>query len=99
MLVVSAWEEPGVLAKNGVVDKKIFLDRYSWAMPNNWKQVDKLIALARDAGDGRGLAEGFEYIAVLSEDSVQKEPNSYPKGVRRMRLQNPCPVAPLPGAA
>jgi len=96
LLVGNAYEELGLLVKNGIIDKSLFLDRFCGKILGGWARLEKLTALAREATQLEAPWENFEYIAVLSEDWLQQHPSTYPKGVRRMRVQNPWPVPPLP---
>lgn len=91
-LVGNAFEELGILVKNGIVDKSLFLDRYSWIILTYWRKIDELLALAREASGQVALWENFEYLAVLSEDWLKHNPSSYPNGIRRMALHNPWPL-------
>ena len=36
LLVGNAYEELGVLVKNGIIDKSLFLDRYAWRILSDW---------------------------------------------------------------
>jgi hypothetical protein len=98
-LVGNSYEELGILVKNGIVDKDLFLDHYSWRILMIWKQLETLTALSREATQQIALWENFEYLAVLSEDWMAKGTSTYPKGVRRMRIQNPWPLAASPTSA
>jgi hypothetical protein len=95
VLIGNSYEELGILVKNGIVDTRLFLDRYSWRILSIWRQLESLTALARDATQQNAIWENFEYLAVLSEDWIQRGPSTYPKGMRRMRFQNPWPVEPM----
>ena len=58
----------------------------------------ELSARLKDHARARSLAqpaiwENFEYLAVLSEDWIRQNTSTYPKGVRRMGVVNPWPVA------
>jgi len=57
-----------------------------------WKRLAKYTAFRREASGERGLWELFEYLAVLSEDWIERYPSSYPQGVRRLEIHNPWPV-------
>jgi hypothetical protein len=96
VLIGNAYEELGILVKNGIVDKDLFLDRYSWRITTAWRRLESLTALARDATQQAAVWENFEYLAVLSEDWLAKGGSAYPKGIRRIRLQNPWPLEPSP---
>ena len=82
----NAYEELGILVKNGIVDPELFLDRYSWVLLNAWKRLAPITAWTREATGQQAVWENFEYVAVLSEDWLRDHPMVYPKGVRRMEL-------------
>ena len=92
LLVGNAIEELGILVKRGIVDKEMFLDRYSNVVLRYWKRMETSTALAREATGMNALWENFEYLAVLSEDWIQEYPSLYPRGIRRMQLHNPWPI-------
>jgi len=89
-------EELGILVKNGIVDKNLFLDRYNFVVVRNWNNLESFTALSRDATGRSALWENFEYLTVLCQDWERRYPSTYPKGVRRMQLHNPWPVPPVP---
>jgi len=99
LLVGNAYEELGVLVKNGIIEKSLFLDRYAWRILSDWRLLEKLTALSRAATQQEGAWENFEYVAVLSEDWLERKHSTYPKGMRRMQLTNPWPVVPIPATA
>lgn len=92
LMVANTYEELGILIKNGVIDRNMFLDRYSWVIARRWHNLENCIAFTRAATDNDAIWENFEYLAVLSEDFIEKQPSSYPKGVRRMLLTNLWPI-------
>jgi hypothetical protein len=98
-VVANSYEELGVLIKNGVIDRPMFLDRYSWVIVGRWRNLEDFIALTREATGSDAIWENFEYLAVLSEDFINEHPSLYPKGVRRMQLRNPWPIASVPATA
>ncbi|MBV8365084.1 MAG: hypothetical protein JO194_01150 [Candidatus Eremiobacteraeota bacterium] len=94
-LVGNAYEELGILVKNGIVDRHLFLDRYSWTISNAWGRLALVTADSRAATGQQALWENFEYLAVLSEDWIRDHGSVYPKGVRRMPLRpSAAPDAP-----
>jgi hypothetical protein len=97
VLVGNTLELMGVLVKNGIVDPRIFVDQYCGYTLGAWKRLADYTALGREAGDPNSW-ENFEYLAVLSEDWLRAHPSSYPRGVRRLELRNPWPLA-APAAA
>ena len=91
-LVGNSYEELGILVKQGIVDKDIFLDRYSWVIAGMWKRIEKALADSRMATGQAALWENFEYLAALSEDWMREHPSTYPKGMRRMPLPERPPL-------
>jgi len=89
VLVGNAYEELGILVKRGIVDKDMFLDRYSWVIAVRFKLMAAYIALSREASGQGALYENFEYLAVISEDWLQANPSTYPAGLRRLKITNP----------
>src|SRR5215469_6753110 len=77
--VCNAYEELGILVKNGIVDKELFLDRYSWVIFGMWRRIDKAVADARHDTGQAAVWENFEYLAVLSEAWLRDHPSAYPK--------------------
>ena len=98
-LIGNTHEELGILVKNGIVDKDLFLDRYSWVIAGGWERMERYIAYVREVNANNAIWENFEYLAVLSEDWTVEHQSTYPKGVRRMQLHNPWPVPPMPATA
>ncbi|HXW77470.1 MAG TPA: DUF4760 domain-containing protein [Candidatus Eremiobacteraceae bacterium] len=97
LLVGNSYEELGVLIKRNIVDREIFLDRYSWVILSRWTQMAPFIALTREATGANAIWENFEFLAVTSEDWMKANTGgTYPAGVRRMQIKNPWP---LPAAA
>ena len=99
LLVGNANEELGILVKNGIVDKDLFLDRYSWVIARSWRTLEGYAAYIRAAAGNDAIWENFEYLTVLSQDYTREHPSAYPAGVRRLQLHNPWPVPPLPATA
>jgi hypothetical protein len=97
ILVGNVYEELGILVKNGIVDKTIFLDRYGGVIISAWHRLEAFAAFIRDASGSAAIWENFEYLAVLSQDWQKQHPQgTYPKGVRRIHLRNPWPLPPMP---
>lgn len=91
-LVCNSYEELGILVKNGIVDKDLFMDRYSWVITAAWRLVDKAVADARHDTGQIAVWENFEYLAVLSKDWIRDHPTVYPKGMARMALPDRPPL-------
>jgi hypothetical protein len=91
--VGNTFEDIGVLLKNHVVDPNIFVDQYGSEALDVWKRLGFYMAFIREAAGDTTLWENFEYLVVLSEDWRERFPSTYPKGVRRIELRNPWPIA------
>lgn len=96
VLIGNSIEELGILVKNGIVDGKLFLDRYQFVVVRNWNVLEDFTALSRDATGKSALWENFEYLTVVCQDWERLHPTTYPKGVRRLELHNRWPIPPLP---
>ncbi len=92
LLVGNTFELMGILVKKRVVDPMIFLDEYCEVTLRAWTVLQSYTALGREAMDWSAAWENFEYLAVLSEDFMQRHPSTYPKGVRRLEVRNPWPI-------
>ena len=99
LLVGNTHEELGILIKNGIVDKHIFLDRYWGVITEHWQRLEPFTAHSRAASADDSIWENFEYLAVLSEDFGRRHPSTYPKGMRRLQPHNAWPVPPMAATA
>jgi hypothetical protein len=99
LLVGNAYEELGILVKNGIVDKTMFLDRYTFVIIRTWNQLEAFNAFNRAVAGDSSLWENFELLTVYSQDWDREHPSDYPKGVRRLQLTSPWPVPPAPQPA
>ena len=48
-LIGNAYEELGILVKNGIVDRDLFMDRYSWTISGMWKRLEQVCVESRVA--------------------------------------------------
>ena len=99
VLVGNTYEELGILVKNGIVDKDLFLDRYCWVIARSWLALENAVGFTRAAVGSNAIWENFEYLTVLSQDYRRDHPSAYPAGIRRLQPNNPWPVPPLPATA
>lgn len=91
------YEELGILVNHGIVDKDIFIERYCNIITLSWNNMQAFTALEREAAGTSAIWENYEFLAVLSQDWSKQHPEGiYPKGYRRLQLQNPWPVPPMP---
>lgn len=99
LLVSNTHEELGILVKNGIVDKHLFLDRYCWVIARSWLALENAVGFTRAAVANNAIWENFEYLTVLSQDYMRDHPSAYPAGIRRLQPPNPWPVPPMPATA
>ncbi len=93
------YEETGLLAKTGLVDREFFLAIYSGNVVMTWDALSEYTAIAREAR-GSGIWENFEYVTVLSQDWLAQHPaGTYPANVRRLDVPNKWRSADLAYAA
>jgi hypothetical protein len=90
----NTYEELGVLVRNGIIDKKIFVEGFCSPLLGLWRRLAPLTAFFREAESDDALWENFEYLAVLSEDWLQEHTTTYPPDMRRMKINNPWPLPP-----
>jgi Domain of unknown function (DUF4760) len=93
------YEEMGLLAKSGLVDRELMLDMHSGSVVAMWNALNEMMAIMREAR-GPAIYENFEYITVLAQDWGAKHPSgTYPANVRRIDLPNKWREADLAYAA
>ncbi len=85
--VGNVYEELGILVRNNIIDRTLFLDRYCGVIVRAWIRLEKFIAFIRLVSGDEGIWENFELITVFSQDWLERYPTSYPKGVRRLNPQ------------
>jgi hypothetical protein len=84
ILVGNTFENLGVLVKNSIVERTLFLDVYSWNVASTWERLEPLVALTRAASGERSIWDNFEYIASISRTYLETHPDTYPPGVKRI---------------
>jgi hypothetical protein len=89
--VGNTFEEVGNLAKNDVIDERLFLDQYVTQVIATWAQLESYLALSREATGDIGLWDNFEYLTVRARLFIAEHPTTYPKGVARIQITNPWP--------
>ena len=99
LLVANTYEELGILVKNGIVDKDLFLDRYCWVIAQRWRVLEEHIAFFRAVTGDDAIWENFEFLTVLSQDYLRQRPSRYPAGMRRIKPVNAWPLPPVPATA
>lgn len=92
------YESVGVLAKTGLVDRRLLLDIHSAIVLDVWNALAGVTALLR-SHYGNSIWENFEYLVVLAQDWTAEHPNgTYPAGVRRIEVPNPWRDSDAPSA-
>jgi hypothetical protein len=87
-IVGDYYENVGVLAKTGLVDRRLLLDIHAAVVLDAWSALLDVTAILREHY-GRSIYENFEYLAVLSQDWTAAHPDgSYPENVRRIDVPN-----------
>lgn len=81
------YENMGLLVKRGFVDRNRALDVWSYALPQEWPRMEPFVLrYRRVAGDQ--LYENFEYLVVLAQDWLSRNPyGMYPAGMRRITFR------------
>jgi len=92
LLVGNTYEELGILVKNGIVDRDLFLDRYCAVAIGAWKRLESYLAFLRDVQNDQAIWENFEMIVALSERWLRDHPSTYPQNLNRLRIVNPWPI-------
>ncbi|MGC1381306.1 MAG: hypothetical protein WA814_09845 [Candidatus Baltobacteraceae bacterium] len=87
-IVGDFYENMGVFAKTGLVDRRLLMDIHAAVVLDAWNALIDVTALLR-AHYGQAIYENFEYLAVLAQDWNAAHPaGSYPNGVRRIDVPN-----------
>ena len=89
----NSFELIGGMIRNHVVAPEVFLANYWWVVTNTWERMKEYIAMMRQYTGADSLFEDFEYLTVVSGEWAKRHPNSYARGVARMPLTNPYPLA------
>jgi hypothetical protein len=71
------------MVRNGLTDKRIFLEQYANLVVTAWDAVEPLLRLRREATRSDTPWEDFEYLTVLARQWSASR-SSYPKGVARI---------------
>jgi hypothetical protein len=81
------YESMGVLVKSGLVDQDLVIDMWAGTIPGDWERLAPFTTITRRRV-GNSLWENFEYLTVLAQDWIAAHPSTYPRGVRRLELQD-----------
>jgi len=97
ILIANTYENLGALVKNGIFDRSLFLDIYSWIIARDWDLFDGFIAISRAASRNKTIFENFEYITAISRRHLDAMPVTYPSGTSRLQLHLPQAAEGLVG--
>ncbi len=87
-VVGNSYENMGVLAKTGLVDRRLLLDIHSQLTLDAWSALADMTAILR-AHYGDAIWENFEFLTVLSQDwQATHATGAYPPSVRRINVPN-----------
>ena len=98
-LVGNTHEELGILVKNGIVDKNLFLIDIVGSSPETGADWNALPPMLAPLPATRAYGRASNTSRYLSEDWMREHPSMYPKGMRRLQLHNPWPVPPMSATA
>ncbi len=82
--VANFFESMGLFVKAGIIDREIACDFWSFVVLRNWNALAPVTTYVRHVVATDSLWENFEYMAVLSEEYIQRRPSSFPDDMRRM---------------
>jgi hypothetical protein len=77
-------ENVGNMIRNGLTDKRIFLEQYANLVVLAWDALEPLLRLRRQATGSDNPWEDFEYLTVLARQWSSETKSCYPKGVARI---------------
>jgi hypothetical protein len=93
VLIGNMYDELGLLVQNGLIDRNLFVYQYAPHIVEQWNRMEHYIAFTRDAQGNNGVWEMYECLVVVTFDFLRSNPATYPKGLRRLPLHNPWPIA------
>lgn len=83
--IANFFEDMGAFVLAHLLDGRIVCMLYSENVTSAWKSIAPVAALLRHKLETPAIWENFEYLAVLSEDFIERYPNGmYPRSLRRM---------------
>lgn len=83
--VANFFESMGAFVRFNIIDRRIACDLWCGVVVYSWNSMLPITRVRRQLDPG--IWENFEYLAVLSQDFMDRHPTSYPPGVRRMPLE------------
>ena len=86
--VANFFESMGAFVRFNIIDRNIACDLWCGVVVSSWNRLTPVIRVRRKLDPG--IWENFEYLAVLSEEFMERNPTSYPQHMRRMPLEEPA---------
>lgn len=83
--VANFFESMGAFVRFNIIDRRIACDLWCGVVVGSWNGLLPVIRIRRKIDPG--IWENFEYLAVLSEDFMDRHPTSFPQHMRRMPLE------------
>ncbi len=83
--VANFFESMGAFVRFDIIDRRIACDLWCGVVVGSWNGLLPVIRTRRKLDPG--IWENFEYLAVLSEEFMERHPTSYPNRMRRMPLE------------
>jgi hypothetical protein len=77
-------ENIGNMIRNGLTDRRIFLEQYANLVVMAWDGTEPLLRIRREATGNDATWEDFEYLTVLARRWISEVRSCYPKGVERI---------------
>ncbi len=78
------FENIGNMVRNGLTDRRIFLEQYANLVVMAWEGTEPLVRIRREATGNDAAWEDFEYLTVLARRWISEVRSCYPKGVERI---------------
>lgn len=83
--IANFFEDMGAFVFTRLLDRRIVCTLYSENVTAAWQSIAPVAALLREKLDTPAVWENFEYLAVLSEDFINRYPSGlFPGSLRRM---------------
>ncbi|HKU66154.1 MAG TPA: hypothetical protein VJP85_00070 [Candidatus Baltobacteraceae bacterium] len=83
--VANFFESMGAFVRFNIIDRHIACDLWCGVVVSSWNALLPVTRVRRKLDPG--IWENFEYLAVLCEEFIERNPTSYPAQMRRMPLE------------
>jgi hypothetical protein len=83
--VANFFESMGAFVRYNIIDRRIACDLWCGVVVSSWNALLPVTRIRRKLDPG--IWENFEYLAVISQEFMDRHPTSYPSGVRRMPME------------